>query len=76
MLLCGLSTAVNKPSLVKMGVVDTVLSLTATDVSAVIFKLLGVLRMLVDGQGTDKNDITLTLIALLHYPINGCVEII
>ncbi|XP_064612236.1 rap1 GTPase-GDP dissociation stimulator 1-B-like isoform X1 [Liolophura sinensis] len=54
--------SVNKPNLVKMGVMDTVLSLTATDVSAVIFKLLGVLRMLVDGQeeaaktlGTDKD---------------------
>lgn len=41
----------NKPQLLKVGVLDAVLGVSATDVMAVVFKLLGVLRMLVDGQG-------------------------
>ncbi|KAL5018526.1 hypothetical protein ScPMuIL_004248 [Solemya velum] len=42
--------ATNKPQLLKAGVLDAVLKVSTTDVMAVVFKLLGVLRMLVDGQ--------------------------
>jgi hypothetical protein len=41
----------NKPALLMAGVLDTVLLLTSSETMAVVFKLLGVLRMLVDGQG-------------------------
>lgn len=41
----------NKPVLLMAGVLDTVLLLTSSETMAVVFKLLGVLRMLVDGQG-------------------------
>ena len=49
----------NKQVLVQYGVVDAVMSLSSSEVMAVVFKLLGVLRMLVDGQGivTRKNRI-------------------
>ncbi|KAJ8318282.1 hypothetical protein KUTeg_003373 [Tegillarca granosa] len=40
----------NKSVLLQSGVIDTVLCLMSSEVMAVIFKLLGVLRMLVDGQ--------------------------
>lgn len=42
--------ATNKASLIKEGVIDAVLVLVDSEMLAVIFKLLGVLRMLVDGQ--------------------------
>ncbi|XP_048763708.1 rap1 GTPase-GDP dissociation stimulator 1-like isoform X2 [Ostrea edulis] len=42
----------NKPVLLMAGVLDTVLLLTSSETMAVVFKLLGVLRMLVDGQET------------------------
>ncbi|KAL3877381.1 hypothetical protein ACJMK2_035099 [Sinanodonta woodiana] len=42
--------AANKSTLIKAGVVEKVLTLVNTEVHAVTFKLLGVLRMLVDGQ--------------------------
>jgi len=41
----------NKASLIKAGVIDVVLVLVDAEMLAVIFKMLGVLRMLVDGQG-------------------------
>lgn len=41
----------NKQLLVQCGVLEAVMILTSSNVMAVIFKLLGVLRMLVDGQG-------------------------
>ena len=41
----------NKPVLLMSGVLEAVVALTSTDIMAVVFKLLGVLRMLVDGQG-------------------------
>ena len=37
--------------LIKAGVIDAVLTLVDSEMFAVIFKMLGVLRMLVDGQG-------------------------
>ncbi|KAI8796867.1 rap1 GTPase-GDP dissociation stimulator 1-A, partial [Biomphalaria glabrata] len=40
----------NKPKLLEAGVLEICLSLIHTDVMAVIFKLLGVLRMLIEGQ--------------------------
>ncbi|CAG2186923.1 unnamed protein product [Mytilus edulis] len=40
----------NKQLLVQCGVLEAVMILTSSNVMAVIFKLLGVLRMLVDGQ--------------------------
>ncbi|XP_060551393.1 rap1 GTPase-GDP dissociation stimulator 1-like isoform X2 [Ruditapes philippinarum] len=40
----------NKASLIKEGVIDAVLVLVDSEMLAVIFKMLGVLRMLVDGQ--------------------------
>lgn len=43
--------AVNKPRLLQAGVMDACLTLIRTDVMAVVFKLLGVLRMLIEGQG-------------------------
>nr|XP_034313658.1 rap1 GTPase-GDP dissociation stimulator 1-B isoform X2 [Crassostrea gigas] len=42
----------NKPALLMAGVLETVLLLLSSDTMAVVFKLLGVLRMLVDGQET------------------------
>ncbi|KAL4239957.1 Rap1 GTPase-GDP dissociation stimulator 1 [Mactra antiquata] len=42
--------ASNKASLIKEGVIDAVLVLVDSEMLAVIFKMLGVLRMLVDGQ--------------------------
>lgn len=44
----------NKPKLLEAGVLEICLSLIHTDVMAVIFKLLGVLRMLIEGQGKLK----------------------
>ncbi|CAG5130021.1 unnamed protein product [Candidula unifasciata] len=41
---------VNKPRLLQAGVMEACLSLINTEVMAVIFKLLGVLRMLIEGQ--------------------------
>ncbi|XP_041362294.1 rap1 GTPase-GDP dissociation stimulator 1-like [Gigantopelta aegis] len=40
----------NKPRLLRAGVMDIVLNLSNTEILAVAFKLLGVLRMLIDGQ--------------------------
>lgn len=45
-------TASNKARLLEAGVMRAVLELKHTEVMAVVFKLLGVLRMLTDGQGT------------------------
>lgn len=45
------STAPNKERLLEAGVLQAVLSLKYTEVMAVAYKLLGVLRMLIDGQG-------------------------
>ncbi|XP_062604562.1 rap1 GTPase-GDP dissociation stimulator 1-like [Saccostrea cucullata] len=42
----------NKPALLMAGVLETVLLLMSSETMAVVFKLLGVLRMLVDGQET------------------------
>ena len=46
-----LFTASNKGRLLELGVMTAVLDLKHTEVMAVTFKLLGVLRMLIDGQG-------------------------
>ncbi|RUS80410.1 hypothetical protein EGW08_011822 [Elysia chlorotica] len=43
-------SATNKPHLLSAGVLDTCLSLIHTEHMAVVFKLLGVLRMLIEGQ--------------------------
>ncbi|XP_052235417.1 rap1 GTPase-GDP dissociation stimulator 1-like isoform X3 [Dreissena polymorpha] len=55
----------NKTSLIKAGVIDAVLVCVDSEMLAVIFKILGVLRMLVDGQeeaalrlGQDREFIT------------------
>ncbi|WAQ96497.1 GDS1A-like protein, partial [Mya arenaria] len=40
----------NKASLIKEGVIDAVLVLVESEMLAVVFKIIGVLRMLVDGQ--------------------------
>ncbi|KAK3091335.1 hypothetical protein FSP39_019020 [Pinctada imbricata] len=42
----------NKAVLLMSGVMEAVVALTSSDTMAVVFKLLGVLRMLVDGQET------------------------
>ena len=47
----ALISAPNKPILIKAGVIDAVLTLVDSEMFAVTFKMLGVLRMLVDGQG-------------------------
>jgi hypothetical protein len=44
-------TVTNKQVLIQYGVLEAVMTLTSSEVMAVIFKLLGVLRMLIDGQG-------------------------
>ena len=44
-------SAPNKPILIKAGVIEAVLTLVDSEMFAVTFKMLGVLRMLVDGQG-------------------------
>ena len=46
-----LFTASNKGRLLELGVMTAVLGLKQTEVMVVTFKLLGVLRMLIDGQG-------------------------
>lgn len=46
-----LFTVTNKQVLIQYGVLEAVMTLTSSEVMAVIFKLLGVLRMLIDGQG-------------------------
>lgn len=46
-----LFSASNKGRLLELGVMAAVLELKHTEVMAVTFKLLGVLRMLIDGQG-------------------------
>lgn len=48
-------SARNKPALLMAGVLETVLLLLSSDTMAVVFKLLGVLRMLVDGQGEKRS---------------------
>ena len=48
--LCLLS-AVNKPVMLKCGLIDAVLPHIKVDLAAVQFKLLGTLRMIIDGQG-------------------------
>ena len=48
--LCLLS-AVNKPVMLKCGLIDAVLPYIKVDLAAVQFKLLGTLRMIIDGQG-------------------------
>lgn len=51
---CFCIAARNKPALLMAGVLETVLLLLSSDTMAVVFKLLGVLRMLVDGQGEKR----------------------
>ena len=51
----------NKPALLMAGVLDTVLLLTSSETMAVVFKLLGVLRMLVDGQGETQGHFCISL---------------
>lgn len=51
---CFCTAARNKPALLMAGVLETVLLLLSSDTMAVVFKLLGVLRMLVDGQGEKR----------------------
>lgn len=51
---CVCIAARNKPALLMAGVLETVLLLLSSDTMAVVFKLLGVLRMLVDGQGEKR----------------------
>ena len=46
-----LLSAVNKPVMLKCGLIDGVLPHLKVDLAAVQFKLLGTLRMIIDGQG-------------------------
>ena len=55
-------SAPNKPVLIKAGVIDAVLTLVETEMFAVTFKMLGVLRMLVDGQGMSMKNLFSTMI--------------
>lgn len=51
---CFCTAARNKPALLMAGVLETALLLLSSETMAVVFKLLGVLRMLVDGQGEKR----------------------
>lgn len=55
---CFFFSVSNKQLLVQGGVIDAVMELSSSEVMAVIFKLLGLLRMLIDGQGNslDKDN--------------------
>lgn len=52
--ICFCTAARNKPVLLMAGVLETALLLLSSETMAVVFKLLGVLRMLVDGQGEKR----------------------